>query len=778
MKIKSLYISAFGGLKNKKIILCDGFNVIYGNNENGKTTVMSFIKMMFYGSGRGSSSIEKNMRKKYMPWDGSPMAGSIEFTQNGKNYRLEREFRASDSTDKVTLFDLDSGISQTVACDVGKSFFGLSAAAFERSVFIGQAGRSEKDADAESELNSQLSNIVNTGDEQVSYNTVQKRISNAKTALKSPRKAGECDKNIKRLEELKSRLSDAENVYDNYSAWQKQAERFNAEAETERKELLELKADIEREQDILNADKLRELLKLKAELDAFKETCRLADGEAADGKFAGTLKFAIAAAEKAEEKLCAKSGEIERLKKSIEEDENPKLAEEKIKSLTAQKEKLSGEYNAEKEKNEQLKNEYEIISQKAKDATKARKKVNLPLLIAALFILTVGVVLLSVGMPFGAAVSAAAVVAAVLSFIIRPADKKQAETVNQALLDISNRMATGEREENRLLNLINDNRVSLLEANAESGKTTAERERIVAEYTADAKLLSEEFERKKSELLNYASKYKKAESIEEAKRIAAEIDAVSEKQKEMKMRIKYLCNDLGEISYETAAEKLRNMPDKTAEQLDFDALKKEYERRKDSLSEQFREFAAESEREKLKLKNTESPEDLKTQIRDTEQCIEEQERYFERLDVVSRVLDESLTELRRSYGSKLEKASGEIFKGLTGGKYNDMLISGNFDISVQESEAFGSRDAAYLSSGTLDQAYLSLRLALCGLLSEGREALPVMLDDALTQYDDDRTSAAMKFLKDYSNTNQLIMFTCHRSVYDEANRQGADCKYF
>ena len=67
MKIKSVNIAAFGGLKNKVIDFKDGFNVIYGDNENGKTTVMSFIKMMFYGSGRGSAQIAKNPRKKYTP---------------------------------------------------------------------------------------------------------------------------------------------------------------------------------------------------------------------------------------------------------------------------------------------------------------------------------------------------------------------------------------------------------------------------------------------------------------------------------------------------------------------------------------------------------------------------------------------------------------------------------------------------------------------------------------------------------------------------------------
>ena len=43
MKIKKIYISAFGGLKDFTLELNDGLNVVYGNNEDGKSTVAAFI---------------------------------------------------------------------------------------------------------------------------------------------------------------------------------------------------------------------------------------------------------------------------------------------------------------------------------------------------------------------------------------------------------------------------------------------------------------------------------------------------------------------------------------------------------------------------------------------------------------------------------------------------------------------------------------------------------------------------------------------------------------
>ena len=49
MKIQKLQINGFGKLKNKEVRLNDGINIIYGENEAGKSTLLKFISAMFYG---------------------------------------------------------------------------------------------------------------------------------------------------------------------------------------------------------------------------------------------------------------------------------------------------------------------------------------------------------------------------------------------------------------------------------------------------------------------------------------------------------------------------------------------------------------------------------------------------------------------------------------------------------------------------------------------------------------------------------------------------------
>ena len=71
------------------------------------------------------------------------------------------------------------------------------------------------------------------------------------------------------------------------------------------------------------------------------------------------------------------------------------------------------------------------------------------------------------------------------------------------------------------------------------------------------------------------------------------------------------------------------------------------------------------------------------------------------------------------------------------------------------------RDAALLSAGTLDQLYLAVRLAICDLVLPPEKQVPIVLDDALANFDDQRCAAALRFLKEAAGDRQILLFTCH-----------------
>ena len=169
--------------------------------------------------------------------------------------------------------------------------------------------------------------------------------------------------------------------------------------------------------------------------------------------------------------------------------------------------------------------------------------------------------------------------------------------------------------------------------------------------------------------------------------------------------------------------------------------------------------------------NTESD---KKQLEELKSKILNQKEYCDCLDIAMSVLADSFIEVRRSFGSVLEKKASDIFKGITGGKYQSMSISKSFEIAVEKADTFGGKEIDYLSSGTADQAYLSLRLAVCELMAQDGNLFPVLLDDALAQYDDNRTKTALEFFNEYSKNGQIIMFTCHNSVLDASKKTGAN----
>ena len=294
MKIKSIYISAFGGVKDLRLQLNDNFSVIYGENENGKTTVMNFIKMMFYGSDRAKNDLAKNPRKKYTPWDNSRMAGSIDFEKDGRNFRLERIFGESNSTDKVTLIDTDLNESKTVSADIGTKLFGLSSAAFERSIFIGQFGFPESNSSAEGEINSKLSNLTSTGDQAVSFDEVNSRLQTAKFSLMSKSgRAGIYDKNLNSAKELKAKIDSAEQTKLSLEAKKQTAENLATKIKEMQAKAEKIKTQINKEQDFRNAEKLKELLSLKEKLDELTATLKLNNGQTADEMFVLKVEFCL-----------------------------------------------------------------------------------------------------------------------------------------------------------------------------------------------------------------------------------------------------------------------------------------------------------------------------------------------------------------------------------------------------------------------------------------------------------------------------------------------------
>lgn len=149
-----------------------------------------------------------------------------------------------------------------------------------------------------------------------------------------------------------------------------------------------------------------------------------------------------------------------------------------------------------------------------------------------------------------------------------------------------------------------------------------------------------------------------------------------------------------------------------------------------------------------------SAEHLTGQISDLEQ-------EYDAIRLSIDALDTANAELQSRFSPALGRRTAEIFGELTGHRYRNVLLDRDLRLSAEPAGNMVYRDASLLSAGTADQLYLAARLAICDLVLPKENKVPIILDDALANFDDDRCAAALRWLKQAAQDRQILLFTCH-----------------
>ena len=178
MKINKIKINQYGKLENIDIDL-KKFNIVYGKNEAGKSTMLSFIQSMFYG-------ISKNKNKKlysdydqYKPWLENDFSGNIDYTlDNGKKYYIFRNFEKKN----LSIYDENNNdVSNNFTIDKkdGNQFFveqtGLTRDVV-KSTLITEQNSVEIDTNTQNSLLQKIVNISETGEEETSYKKAKNKL--------------------------------------------------------------------------------------------------------------------------------------------------------------------------------------------------------------------------------------------------------------------------------------------------------------------------------------------------------------------------------------------------------------------------------------------------------------------------------------------------------------------------------------------------------------------------------------------------------------------------
>ena len=219
MKINKLKINSYGKLKEKEINLKNGINIIYGQNEAGKSTLINFIINSFYGISKNKKGKEISDYEKYKPWTGEEFSGKIEYELDNKNkFEIYRDFNKKNP--KIFNENMED-ISKEFNIDKlkGNEFF-YEQTKIDEDLFLSTLGINQNEVKLENQsqnfLIQKIANIAQTGDDSTSFKKVIDRINRRQLDEVGTERSREKPINIvtKKLENLKLQKNNLEKYKD------------------------------------------------------------------------------------------------------------------------------------------------------------------------------------------------------------------------------------------------------------------------------------------------------------------------------------------------------------------------------------------------------------------------------------------------------------------------------------------------------------------------------------------------------------------------------------
>ena len=265
MKLISCTIENFGKLNNVTYDFSGECNTICEDNGWGKSTLASFIRVMFYGfKNESKKKLVDKERNRLMPWQKGVYGGEIVFETGGVVYSLRRTFGKKQADDEFLLVRKDTNVEcDDFSCDIGEELFKIDAQSFERTVFIGQSDCVTATTDS---INAKIGNLADNTDDINNFETAVGRLTAVLNNITSTRSTGSISKRKSRITELAARIN-------NYS----QTDRIIEEQTDIRDNLCvnreELRADRKKMQE------QQKHLSVQKDIQALKEKYQLLDKE-------------------------------------------------------------------------------------------------------------------------------------------------------------------------------------------------------------------------------------------------------------------------------------------------------------------------------------------------------------------------------------------------------------------------------------------------------------------------------------------------------------------
>jgi uncharacterized protein YhaN len=115
----------------------------------------------------------------------------------------------------------------------------------------------------------------------------------------------------------------------------------------------------------------------------------------------------------------------------------------------------------------------------------------------------------------------------------------------------------------------------------------------------------------------------------------------------------------------------------------------------------------------------------------------------------------------RAHRPAVVEAAERYVREWTDGQYRRIIAPLGGQIEGMEHRDGSQVPLAGLSRGTAEQLYLALRFGLVEHFAAGAEPLPIVMDDILVNFDDERAARAARSIEELATRQQVMYFTCH-----------------
>ncbi len=178
----------------------------------------------------------------------------------------------------------------------------------------------------------------------------------------------------------------------------------------------------------------------------------------------------------------------------------------------------------------------------------------------------------------------------------------------------------------------------------------------------------------------------------------------------------------------------------------------------------------------IEIEQLSSSEDMlvkQSEIEVKKQQLRDCSRDWARSQIASVVLDSAISKYESTRQPQVIKAAEGSFFYITGREYPSIVkrLDGE-DLEIRDKQS-RIKKISDLSRGTREQLYLAMRLGLIEEYEKRSESMPIIMDDILANFDDDRGPLAVEAINSFANQRQVIAFTCHRDTYDRYCKMGA-----